>query len=178
MLAGLKYVQPTPLLCQGFNSCALLQYMLPLLHAQVPSTTAKGAALVAQYACKRISQPVICATSSPQEAKSQVPTAAQPGRISVKMNKSPAMLINQPSPCGLLPMSCWHAVIQYCCEQMIVRAYSAVQQRHHARDNMLQSLLSPPLTHNQVLLQLTRILVINPCNISTVFLYFVLVAQQ
>ena len=88
------------------------------------------------------------------------------------------MLIKQPLPCGLLPKSCWYAVVQYCSEQMIVRAYSAVQQRHHARDNMLQSLLSQPLARNQILLQLTRILVINPCNISTVFLYFVLVAQQ
>ena len=87
------------------------------------------------------------------------------------------MLINQPSPCGLLPMSCWHAVIQCCCEQMIARAYSAVQQRHHARDNMLQSLLSQPLARDHILLQLTKILVINPCNISTVFLYFLLVAQ-
>ena len=178
MLAGLRYVQPTPLLCQGFKSCALLQYMLPLLHAQVPSTAAKGAALMAQYACKWVSQPVICATGSPQEAESQVPTAAQPGRISVKMKKSPAMLINQPSPCGLLPMSCWHAAVQYCREQMIARANSAIQQQHNARDNKLQSLLSQPLARNQILLQLTRILVINPCNISTVFLYFVLVAQQ
>ena len=152
--------------------------MLPLLHAQVPSTTAKGAALVAQYACKWISQPVICATGSPQEATSQVPTAAQAGGISVKMKISPAMLIHQPAPCGLLPMSCRQAVIQCCCEQMIACAYSAIQQRHHARDNMLQSLLSQPLARNQILLQLTRILVINPCNISTVFLYFVLVAQQ
>ena len=128
MLAGLKYVQPTPLLCQGFNSCALLQYMLPLLYAQVPSTTAKGAALMAQYACKWVSQPVICATGSPQEAESQIPTAAQPGRISVKMKKSPAMLINQPPPCGLLPMYYWHAAVQCCSQQMIARANSAVQQ--------------------------------------------------
>ena len=174
----MKYVQPAPLLCQGSNSRALLQYMLPLLYAQVPSTAAKGAALMAQYACKWVSQPVICATGSPQEAESQVPTAAQPGRISVKMKKSPAMLINQPLPCGLMPMSCWHAVVQDCFEQMIVHAYSAIQQQHHARDNMLQSLLSQPLARNQILLQLTRILVINPCNISTVFLYFILVAQQ
>ena len=131
-----------------------------------------------QYAGKWVSQPVICATDSPQEAESQVPTAAQPGRISVKMKKSPAMLINQPSPCGLLPMSCWHAVIQYCCEQMIARAYSAVQQRHHARDNMLQSPLSQPLARNQILLQLTRILVINPCNICVVLLAFILVMQH
>ena len=75
-------------------------------------------------------------------------------------------------------LSCWHAIVQYCSEQMIARAYSAVQQRHHARDNILQSLLSQPLARNQILLQLTRILVINSCNISTVFLYFVLVAQQ
>ena len=88
------------------------------------------------------------------------------------------MLIYQPSPCCLLPMSCWHAVVQYFCEQMIACAYSAIQQRHHARDNMLQSLLSQPLARNQILLQLTRILVINPCSIRTVFLYFVLVAQQ
>ena len=120
-------VQPTPLLCQGFNSCALLQYMLPLLHAQVPSTTAKGAALVAQYACKWISQPVICAAGCLQEAKSQVPIAAQPGRISVKIKMSPAMLINLPVPCGLLPLSCWHAVVQCCCEQVIARAYSTIQ---------------------------------------------------
>ena len=150
-------MQPAPLLCQGFNSRALLQYMLPLLYAQVPSTAAKGTALMAQYACKWVSQPVICATSSPQEAKSQVPTAAQPGRISVKMKKSPAMLINQPSPCGLLPMSYWHAAVQFCSQQMIAHANSAVQQRHHACDNMLQSLLSQPLARNQILLQLTRI---------------------
>ena len=73
MLAGLKYVQPAPLLCQGFNSRALLQYMLPLLHAQVPSTAAKGTALMGQYAGKWVSQPVICATGSPQKAESMYP---------------------------------------------------------------------------------------------------------
>ena len=75
-------------------------------------------------------------------------------------------------------MPCWHAAVQYCREQMIAHANSAVQQWHKACDNMLQSLLSQPVARNQILLQLTRILVINPCNISTVFLYFVLVAQH
>ena len=174
----MKYVQPAPLLCQGSNSRALLQYMLLLLHAQVPSTAAKGTALMAQYACKWVSQLVIYATGSLQKAESHVSTAAQPGRISVKMKMSPAMLINQPSPCGLLPMSCWHAAVQYCHEQMIARANSAIQQWHNAHNNIMQSLLSQSLARNQILLQLTRILVINPCNIRTVFLYFVLVVQH
>ena len=58
---------------------------------------------------------------------------------------------------------------------MIVRANSAVQQWHKAHDDMLQSLLGQPLACSQILLQLTRILVINSCNICAVFLYFVLV---
>ena len=152
--------------------------MLPLLHAQVPSTAAKGTALMGQYAGKWVSQPVICATGSPQKAEPYVPTAAQSGRVSVKFKMSPAVLINQPSPCGTPPMPCWHAAVQRCCEQMISSANSSVKQRHKARNNMLQSLLDQPLACSQILLQLTRILVINPCNISTVFLYFALVTQH
>ena len=167
-----------PLLCQSCNSCALLQYVLPLLHAQVPSTAAKGIALMGQYAGKWVSQPVICATGSLQKAEPHVPTAAQPGRVSVKLKMGPAMLINQPSPCGTPPMPCWHTDVQRCHEQMIVHANSSVQQWYKARNNMLQSLLDQPPARSQVSLQLSRILVINPCNISAVFLYFVLVAQH
>ena len=149
--------------------------MLPLLHAQAPSTAAQGTALMGQYAGKWVSQPVICATGSPQKAEPHVPTAAHPGRISVKLKMSPAMLIKQPSPCGTPPMPCWHTAVQHCHEQMIASANSVVQQQCKARDNMLQSLLSQPLARNQIL-QLTRILIINPCNICAIFLYFVLVA--
>ena len=152
--------------------------MLPLLHAQVPSAAAKGTALMGQYAGKWVSQPVICATGSSQKAEPHVPTAAQPGGVSVKLEVSPAMLINQPSPCDTPLMPCWHTAVQCQHEQMIARANSSVLQGHKARNNMLQSLPGQPLACSQFSLQLTRVLVRNPCNICAVFLYFILVVQH
>ena len=152
--------------------------MLPLLHAQVPSTAAKVTALMGQYAGKWVSQPVICATGSSQKAEPHVPTAAQPGGVSVKLEVSPAMLINQPLPCGTPPMPCWHTAVERCREQVIARANFSVQQQHKAHDNMLQYLTGLPLAHSQISLQLTRILVINPYTTSAVFLYFGLVVQH
>ena len=91
------------------------------------------------------------------------------------MEVSPAMLINQPLPCGAPLMPCWYAVIQLRCEQVIMCTNISVQQGHKAHDNMLQSLNGQPLARNQLSLQLTGVLVINPCNVHAVILYFVLV---
>ena len=128
-----------------------------------------------QYAGKWVSQPVISATSSSQKAEPHVPTAAQPGGVSVKVKVSPAMLINQPSPCGTPLVPCWHTAVQHCCEQVVMHTYIPIQQGHKSCNNMLQSLPGQPLAHSQFLLQLTRVLVIYPCNI---FLYFVFVTQH
>ena len=170
----MKNVQPAPLHCQCSNSCALLQQMLPLLHAKVPITAAKETVLMGQYACKWVTQPVFTATSSPQKAEPHVPTAVQPGGASVKVEVSPAILINQLLPCGAPLMPCWHTAVQCCCEQVIMRANIPKQQGHKARNNILQSLPSQPLARSQFLLQLTRVLVINPCNICAILLFFVL----
>ena len=72
-------------------------------------------------------------------------------------------------------MPFWYTAIQLCCEEVTTHANISIQQGHKARDNMLQSLSGQPLAHNQLLLQLAGVLVINPCNIHAVVLYFVLV---
>ena len=50
----------------------------------------------------------------------------------------------------------------------------SIQQRHKAHDNMLQSFSGQPLACSQLSLQLTGVLFINPCNVSSIVLYFVL----
>ena len=56
-----------------------------------------------------------------------------------------------------------------------MHANISIQQGHKAHDNMLQSLSGQPPAHSQLSLQLTGVLVINPCNIGAVVLYFILV---
>ena len=91
------------------------------------------------------------------------------------MEVSPAMLINQPLQCGAPLMPCWYTAIQLCCEQVIMHANISVQQGHKACNNMLQSLSDQPLARSQLSLELTGVLVINPCNVRAVIVYFVLV---
>ena len=77
-----------------------------------------------------------------------MPTVAQPRGVSVKVEVSPAMLIDQILPCGALLMPRWHTAVQRCCEQVIVHANIPIQQGHKARNNMLQSLPGQPLARS------------------------------
>ena len=79
-----------------------------------------------QYAGKWVFQPVICATGNLQKAESQVPTAARPGGVAIKLEVSPTMLIKQISLCSTPSMPCWHTSVQGRCEQMIARANSSI----------------------------------------------------